>query len=449
MVLAPQTVGLNYIDTTAAPGTTYHYAVTATDTLGNESLPATIALVSGCMVMNPTVTLTPPSGPPVKPNTMVDYEVTVTNQDGTYCPATTFTLSYTGTPAASLAQTSMQLADGQPGKTTLKVNTTGLTSNDYTLKVKAADTDGIVPNHTAPSGSATISVDATPPTIPTGLQVQGSSEAQGWITLSWQPATDAAAGVQGYVVYRDGNPLGQTTELTYTDTTAAPGIVYRYTVAALDKVGNLSSPSAPAPMLLGCASQAPQVTLSPSIQMVKKDVAANYTVTVTNQDGANCPPTTFTLSYSGTPTGTLTPTTLTLGIGQSSSATLQVKTGSSASYTLQVSAVDNDGILPSHATGTGDATFVSDGSKPTTPTGLTATASPGQVALTWNASTDTLSGVQNYSVYRNNVAIAETVDLSYTDTTTVTGTNYEYKVAARDGVGNVSSLSSGAKVTGQ
>jgi hypothetical protein len=202
-------------------------------------------------------------------------------------------------------------------------------------------------------------------------------------------------------------------------------------------------------MLLGCASQAPQVTLSPSIQMVKKDVAANYTVTVTNVDGANCPATSFTLSYAGTPTDTLTPTTLTLGIGQSSSATLQVKTGSSASYTLQVSAVDNDGILPSHATGTGNATFVSDGSKPTTPTGLTATASPSQVALTWNASTDTLSGVQNYSVYRNNVVIAETADLNYTDTTTVTETNYEYKVAARDGVGNVSALSSGVKVTGQ
>jgi chitodextrinase len=184
--------------------------------------------------------------------------------------------------------------------------------------------------------------------------------------------------------------------------------------------------------------------------MVKKDVAAGYTVTVTNQDGADCPATSFTLSYTGAPGGTiLMPTTLILGTGQSGSATLQVKTGSSASYTLQVNAADNDGNLPSHATGTGSATFISDDSKPTTPTGLKATAGPGQVALTWNVSTDTLSGVQSYSVYRNNILLVETDGLNYTDSTTIKGTTYEYKVAARDRVGNVSALSAGVKVTGQ
>ncbi len=396
-----QTAGLSYTDTQAVPGTTYRYTLKATDNLGNVSSAAAIELVSGCLVMNPTVTLTPLSGLPVKPGTPVDYEVTVSNQDGAqYCPATAFTLSYTGTPAANLAQTSLPLAGGQSGKTTLKVNTTGLASNDYALQVQAADSDNIVPSHVAITGSAVLNVDATPPTTPTGLQgavttptgLEGTIDAQEQITLSWQAATDAVAGVDGYVVYRDENPLDQTTGLTYTDATAAPGIIYRYAVAAVDKVGNLSPPSAPLQMLLGCTTQSPRVTLTPSLQMVKKDVAANYTVTVSNQDGVNCPLTTFTLSYSGTPPGTLTPTTLRLGIGQSGSATLQVKTGSSASYTLQVSATDNDGTLPGHAVGADITTFVSDSVKPTTPTGLKATASPGQVALTWTGSTDTLSG---------------------------------------------------------
>ncbi|MFO1434009.1 MAG: hypothetical protein U1F76_28610 [Candidatus Competibacteraceae bacterium] len=449
VLLVPQTTELNFIDTTAVLGTPYQYAITATDNLGNVSSPATIDVVSGCMVANPTLTLTPLSNPLVKPGTTIDYEVQVGNQDSQYCPETTFTLSYTGTPTATLAQSTLTLAGGRQAKTRLSVDTTGLDPKNYTLKVQAADLDNAVPAHSAVSGSAVLGVDATPPTVPTGLQVRGASEAEGWIALSWQPATDAN-GVQGYIVYRDGNSLGQTTELTYTDATVATGIVYRYTVAALDTVGNLSSPSTPVQMLLGCAPQTPQVTLSPSLQMVKKDVATSYTVTVTNQDGANCPATSFTLSYSGAPGGTsLTPTTLMLGIGQSGSATLKLKTGSSASYTLQVNAADNDGNLPSHATGTGSATFISDDSKPTTPTGLKAIAAPGQVALTWNASTDTLSGMQNYSVYRNNILLAETSDLNYTDTTTVKGTNYEYKVAAKDRVGNVSALSAGVKVTGQ
>ncbi len=52
-------------------------------------------------------------------------------------------------------------------------------------------------------------------------------------------------------------------------------------------------------------------------------------------------------------------------------------------------------------------------------------------------------------MYRNNVVIGETAGLSYTDITTVKGTNYEYKLKAKDKVGNESALSSGVKVTGQ
>jgi len=450
-IVIDQATGPSYIDTGAVPGTTYKYAVSATDRAGNVSAKSpAVDVFDGCSPKNPTVTLAP-SSQAVLPGVTASYTVTLSNQDNAACTPTTFILSYKGSPSGALAATLLTLGAGQSDTTTLAVNKTS--SGSFTLEVKAEDKDTVTPSHGPVTGKATFIADGIAPTTPTGLQ--GTTDLQGVIQLGWKAATDTLSGVQGYTVYRDGNPLLDqttglsTTGLSYTDTTAELGIVYSYAVAAVDKLGNVSPPSAPVQMLLGCTAQAPQVTLAPSLQMVKKDVAANYTVTVTNVDGANCPATSFTLSYAGTPGGTLTPTTLALGAGQSGSATLQVKTGSSASYTLQVNAADNDGTLPNHATGTGSATFVSDDSKPTTPTGLKATAIPGQVALIWTASTDTLSGVQGYSVYRNNVVIAETTSPGYTDATTVQGTHYEYKVAARDGVGNVSALSSGVKVTGQ
>jgi chitodextrinase len=104
-----------------------------------------------------------------------------------------------------------------------------------------------------------------------------------------------------------------------------------------------------------------------------------------------------------------------------------------------VSAFSSDAVTTTIVAGLGDTVA------PSVPQNLTATASsPGQISLSWSASTDTV-GVSGYNVYRStslsgNFAISATTTMrSFTDTGLTSATNYFYYVTAFDGVPNESS----------
>ncbi|MBN9520556.1 DUF4082 domain-containing protein [bacterium] len=88
---------------------------------------------------------------------------------------------------------------------------------------------------------------------------------------------------------------------------------------------------------------------------------------------------------------------------------------------------------------------ITDTTPPTAPATLTATASPGTVALSWPASTDNV-GVDHYNVYRSTTSgftpgpatlIGQSGTTSYTDAGLAAGTYY-YRVIAVDAAGNLS-----------
>jgi len=95
------------------------------------------------------------------------------------------------------------------------------------------------PDTTEPGMAAT---DTTPPTVPQNLNASAVSDAA--TNLSWSASTDAASGVAGYHIYRDGDlatPIGTTTATNYTDTGAdlpdgrlAANTTYSYQVSAYD-----------------------------------------------------------------------------------------------------------------------------------------------------------------------------------------------------------------------
>jgi fibronectin type 3 domain-containing protein len=89
----------------------------------------------------------------------------------------------------------------------------------------------------------------------------------------------------------------------------------------------------------------------------------------------------------------------------------------------------------------------SDTTKPSPPGNLTATPGSGQVALSWQASTDNM-GVTGYRVYRSGTEIASVggTTLSYTDTGLAAGT-YGYTVRAVDAAANLSDPSNTASAT--
>ena len=100
------------------------------------------------------------------------------------------------------------------------------------------------------------------------------------------------------------------------------------------------------------------------------------------------------------------------------------------------------------------AAATADTTPPTAPTGLSATATPGQVALSWGASTDA-GGIARYNVHRATICgvhapaanrIAQPTTTSYTNTGLAPGTYY-YKVTAEDPAGNTSPASNEASAT--
>ncbi|WP_347107526.1 galactose oxidase-like domain-containing protein [Paenarthrobacter sp. S56] len=101
-----------------------------------------------------------------------------------------------------------------------------------------------------------------------------------------------------------------------------------------------------------------------------------------------------------------------------------------------LSIVDGNGV-PSTAATVKLSAPSQDTTPPSAPAGLAASASAGQIALSWTASTDNV-GVTSYRVSRDGAVIGTPTSTSYTDTSVVAGTTYTYTVNAVDAAGNVS-----------
>jgi hypothetical protein len=97
----------------------------------------------------------------------------------------------------------------------------------------------------------------------------------------------------------------------------------------------------------------------------------------------------------------------------------------------------------------GGARAADDTTPPTTPKNLRVTsASPTQIALAWDASTDDV-GVTKYIVIRDGARIAavKAPKTSYTDTSVAADETYTYRVRARDAAGNRSKVSKAVTAT--
>ncbi|MEM9203082.1 MAG: discoidin domain-containing protein [Actinomycetota bacterium] len=110
----------------------------------------------------------------------------------------------------------------------------------YRYQVRAQAFDN---TYSAPSALQEVSVgaDDTPPSTPQNVEL--TVEADGSVTISWDPATDNV-GVDSYLVHRNWNYRGFTDgETSFSDDTAVAGERLRYQVRARDGAGNLSAPS--------------------------------------------------------------------------------------------------------------------------------------------------------------------------------------------------------------
>src|SRR3954447_22332000 len=112
------------------------------------------------------------------------------------------------------------------------------------MVVLASDAPNFRYYHAEMSLGASAPSDTTAPSVPTGLRATVASSTR--VDLAWSASTDNV-GVTGYRVFRNGAQIGTPATTSFSDTTAAPGTTYNYTVAAVDAAGNASVQSAGVP----------------------------------------------------------------------------------------------------------------------------------------------------------------------------------------------------------
>ena len=142
--------------------------------------------------------------------------------------------------------------------------------------------------------------------------------------------------------------------------------------------------------------------------------------------------------------------TLVATVGSTSWFDVGLAAGSAHTYTI--SAIDAAGNASAQTAGLATTTLRTappDVVAPTSPTGVTATSTAGNIAtVSWTASSDNV-GVSSYTIARGGTAISKVAGTatSFTDATTAANTGYTYTVTASDAAGHTSAPSATASVT--
>ncbi len=468
----------SYTNTGLLNGVTYFYTVGAVDSAGTSGF-------SNEASATPSGTVTIPSAPTGLTATGSNTQIALT---WTVSSGATGYNVYRGTTTGGESATPIAAAIPSASYTD-----TGLTNKTtYYYKVAAVNSAGT----SGQSNEASATPQAAVPAPPTGVTATGSNAT---VSLSWT----ASSGATSYNVYRGTASSGESataqstgiTTTTYSDTTVTNGTTYYYKVASLDSAGTSAlsteasaTPSASTTPVIaiacgGTAAYSPYVAdtdysgggdtswtttvnttlLSspvPPIGVVQEDREGTFTYTIPNLTAnASYSVTMYFVEQYFSAAGdrvfsvTCNGTTVISNLDVYKTAGAQFKAiQESFSGTASSSGQLVLSFTPSvnQAKCSGIAVYSGTPTAPAAPTGLTATGSNAQVALSWTAS----SGATSYNVYRGTASGGESATAvatgitttSYTNTGLTNGTAYYYKVAALNASGT-SAQSSEASAT--
>ena len=399
----------SYVDAGLVNGVTYFYTVSAIGAAGRGA-------ASGVVSATPDPAIPLPAAP---------QGVVAAADDGE------IQLAWAQTPNATVYHVRRALQSVGPytavaSPTGTTYADTGLTDGTtYFYVVSAQDASGEGPN-SAPVSATPAAVPATPAPVTSVSAVPGN----GSVTISWP----ASAGATGYVVVRattSGGPYSTLTAAAASpvfDQSVSNGTTYFYEVVA-ENASGASSPSVPV------SSRPTDVVAPASIPVGLTGVAGNRQVALTWQASTSA------VGYSvERATESSGPYSVIATAPQAAYTDTSVQNG--VPYYYVVSAIGSDGVqsAPSNEI---TAIPTLPPILPAVPSSLSASATNGQVALTWAAS----AGASGYAVKRSTqsgegfIQIAAPVSTTYTDAAIANGTTYYYVVAATAG-GNLQSANS-------
>jgi chitodextrinase len=267
-----------------------------------------------------------------------------------------------------------------------------------------------------------IPADPAGPSAPTGLTAAAQSPSS--ISLNWNPPNSGTA--DSYHVFRAGNEVGVVdgSTTTYLDTGLTDATAYTYTVRAVDLAGNSSpdSNSASATTADATAPTPPGNVAATAVSASRIDVS--WTASTDNVGVTG-----YLIFRDGTQVGTA---------GPSATSYSDTGLGEVTTHTYTVKATDAATNVSDPSTAASATTL--DGTAPTPPGNLGATAVSGsEIDLSWTAAADNVA-VSGYGIFRNGtqVGTAGAGATTYNDTGLASFVQYTYTVRAVDGAGNVS-----------
>jgi hypothetical protein len=312
-------------------------------------------------------------------------------------------------------------------------DTASLSSGSYTLEADTTASDG---NTNTTSETVKIAnshpVSVTPPT-----GVSSPSQTTSSIDLSWKAGTDTKypASQLTYQVLRNGSKVGSTNAgvTSYTDSRLSAGTYYSYSLVTKDPAGNTSNASAAftqntkAPI---CSKPTPPQSLTGH--------AANPTTVSLSWKIVPNPSGSCVISHYVVARDTI-PLSQPTGVSYSDSTAIPQTT-----YSYSVLAVETGNLAgPSSSVQVTTPPSTQPDPGPSLPTNIAATAvSDTQVNLTWNASTDAVTGIKQYNILRNNQVIGSSTTPSFGDSGLKASTQYGYQVIAVSGGGKTATSAS-------
>ncbi len=416
--LARDVTGAAYDDTTAVPGTTYHYWVKAVNASGESAFSA-----SATGKINLPVPFAP-TGVTASNGTHTDKVALAWND----VEGVTSYIVYRGTEDdSSLA---VELARNVTG--VAYDDTTAVPGTTYHYWVKAVNASG----ESAFSASAPGKINLPVPSAPTGVTASDGTHADK-VALTW----NAVDGATSYIVYRGTEDDSSSavelacdvTGVAYDDTTAVPGTTYYYWVKAVNASGagafsasalgkiNLPVLSAPSGVAASNGTHTDKVTLA----WEAVEGATTYIV------------------YRGTEDDSSLADELARDITGTTYDDATAIPGMTYYYWVRAVNASGPGAFSASVVG---MMYLP---PPSAPSGVTASfgTHTDKVALTWDA----VDGATSYIVYRGteddaSLAVELACDIigtTYNDTSAVPGTTYHYWVKAVN-LGGASDFSTSA-----
>lgn len=392
------TTELTYTDTNVKPNTTYSYAVSAANVVGESN-------------KSSKVTGTTQGGVPDVPQNLA---VKTTS-------ATSITIGWDKSLQATLYR--IYRADGTQDPVTqidstadqTYTNTNLKTNSEYSYAVSAVNSAGASNKSAKVTGKTSVTV----PSIPQNVKAVALSEKS--ISVSWQQAENA----DSYLIYRSSSATGQYVEdgssqsTSYVSSNLQPKTTYYYKVKAVNTAGQSDFSAA-----ANATTNDIPVTKPSKPTGVSAQALTATSILVKWQRSVNA--SLYIIYKASSATGPFI-------VADSTADTFYTNTGLTQNTTYYYA------VSAKNSAGESDKSDVVSAQTPvdlTPPAGLSAkAASVSRIDLSWNS----VTGAQLYRIYRSLsqggtfTQIDSTQNTSYADTALTANTTYYYKLTAKAG----------------